>query len=472
MLQKASDLSIDQLLTKFEKAKSHKIRARRAYDIAYKAYRVGTMDIAQQYVKIALGLSSDYYHEDIYLDSLVLSGAIYLRSDELYKAQKALLSAYHIAYDNKLFKNFTQICILLSDVFAFLDNIEMSYSYSLIAFEVAEQYHYEEFSARIASRFGRYYFKTGNIRKALAIDLAHIHTDKKASYINTLINLGIYLDVLGYQGYALQCYFEGVQHLQLLTGSMNDDTFLRNTAFNLYYNICLILIDKSDMMQLRQYFDLFNSITESHTFTVRNMTYWAIMKAQVYILESRYDEAEEFLRQFLQENDLSDYPRIRGTFFSTFSKIELCKHNFESATTLMNSALEHLSTPGDPSTYISLLNENAKTLIRLKEIERAKHYAQRALEMTYKSGMIKYAIEANSILLAIAKLEYDNTRELELYRTIDDLQKELESSGDEQLYKTALMHASMISERNQYKSLQESYNKLEQEFHIINYWRA
>ena len=303
----------------------------------------------------------------------------------------------------------------------------MSYSYSLIAFEVAEQYHYEEFSARIASRFGRYYFKTGNIRKALAIDLAHIHTDKKASYINTLINLGIYLDVLGYQGYALQCYFEGVQHLQLLTGSMNDDTFLRNTAFNLYYNICLILIDKSDMMQLRQYFDLFNSITESHTFTVRNMTYWAIMKAQVYILESRYDEAEEFLRQFLQENDLSDYPRIRGTFFSTFSKIELCKHNFESATTLMNSALEHLSTPGDPSTYISLLNENAKTLIRLKEIERAKHYAQRALEMTYKSGMIKYAIEANSILLAIAKLEYDNTRELELYRTIDDLQKELES---------------------------------------------
>jgi hypothetical protein len=55
------------------------------------------------------------------------------------------------------------------------------------------------------------------------------------------------------------------------------------------------------------------------------------MKAQLHIFENRYDEAEEFLRHFLQETDLSDYPRIRGTFFSTFSKIELCKHNFESA---------------------------------------------------------------------------------------------------------------------------------------------
>lgn len=468
MLQKVSELSIDQLVEKFKKAKSYKIRARRAYDIAYKAYRVGTIDIAQQYVEIALGLSSDYYYENIYLDSLVLSGAVYLRSDELYKAQKALLSAYHIAYDNKLFKNFTQICILLSDVFAFLDNIEMSYSYSLIAFEVAEQYHYEEFSARIASRFGRYYFKTGNIRKALAIDLAHIHTDKGASYINTLINLGTYLDVLGYQGYALQCYFEGVQHLQFLNSTMNDDVFLRNTAFNLYYNICLILLDKSDIMQLRQYFDLLNAITERHTFTVRNMTYWAIMKAQVYILETRYEEAEEFLRHFLQSTDLSDFPRIRGTFFSTFSKIELCKHNFENANSLMNSALEHLSTPGDPSTYISLLNENARTLIRLQEIEKAKTYAHRALEMTNKSGMIKYAIETNSILLEIAKLEHDNSTELELYRIIDDLKKGLESSGDEQLYKTALIHAAMISETNQYRSLQESYNKLEQEFHTKN----
>ena len=105
MLQKASDLSIDQLLTKFKKAKSYKIRTRRAYDIAYKSYRVGTIDIAQQYVEIALGLSSDYYFEDIYIDSLILSGAIYLRNDELHKAQKALLSAYHIAYDKKLFKN-------------------------------------------------------------------------------------------------------------------------------------------------------------------------------------------------------------------------------------------------------------------------------------------------------------------------------------------------------------------------------
>jgi DNA-binding CsgD family transcriptional regulator len=468
MLQKASDLSIDQLLTKFKKAKSYKIRARRAYDIAYKSYRVGTIDIAQQYVEIALGLSSDYYFEDIYIDSLILSGAIYLRNDELHKAQKALLSAYHIAYDKKLFKNFTQICILLSDVFAFLDNIEMSYSYSLIAFEVAEQYHYKEFSTRIASRFGRYYFKTGNIRKALALDLAHIHTDKGASYINTLINIGVYLDVLGYQGYALQCYFEGVHHLQSLNSTMNDDAFLRNSAFNLYYNICLILLDKSDIMQLRHYFDLLNSITERYTFTVRNMTYWAIMKAQLHIFENRYDEAEEFLRHFLQETDLSDYPRIRGTFFSTFSKIELCKHNFESATTLMNSALEHLSTPGDPSTYISLLNESAKTLIKLREIERAKSYAQRALEMTHKSGMIKHAIETNTILLEIAKLEYDNSTELELYRIIDDLKKGLESSGDEQLYKTALIHAAMVSEHNQYKSLQESYSKLEQEYHKKN----
>lgn len=468
MLQKASDLSIDQLLTKFKKAKSYKIRARRAYDIAYKSYRVGTIDIAQQYVEIALGLSSDYYFEDIYIDSLILSGAIYLRNDELHKAQKALLSAYHIAYDKKLFKNFTQICILLSDVFAFLDNIEMSYSYSLIAFEVAEQYHYKEFSTRIASRFGRYYFKTGNIRKALALDLAHIHTDTGASYINTLINIGVYLDVLGYQGYALQCYFEGVHHLQSLNSTMNDDAFLRNSAFNLYYNICLILLDKSDIMQLRHYFDLLNSITERYTFTVRNMTYWAIMKAQLYIFENRYDEAEEFLRHFLQETDLSDYPRIRGTFFSTFSKIELCKHNFESATTLMNSALEHLSTPGDPSTYISLLNESAKTLIKLREIERAKSYAQRALEMTHKSGMIKHAIETNTILLEIAKLEYDNSTELELYRIIDDLKKGLESSGDEQLYKTALIHAAMVSEHNQYKSLQESYSKLEQEYHKKN----
>lgn len=468
MLQKASDLSIDQLLTKFKKAKSYKIRARRAYDIAYKSYRVGTLDIAQQYVEIALGLSSDYYFEDIYIDSLILSGAIYLRNDELHKAQKTLLSAYHIAYDKKLFKNFIQICILLSDVFAFLDNIEMSYSYSLIAFEVAEQYHYKEFSTRIASRFGRYYFKTGNIRKALALDLAHIHTDKGASYINTLINIGVYLDVLGYQGYALQCYFEGVHHLQSLNSTMNDDAFLRNTACNLYYNICLILLNKSDIMQLRHYFDLLNSITERYTFTVRNMTYWAIMKAQVYIFENRYDEAEEFLRHFLQETDLSDYPRIRGTFFSTFSKIELCKHNFESATTLMNSALEHLSTPGDPSTYISLLNESAKTLIKLREIERAKSYAQRALEMTHKSGMIKHAIETNTILLEIAKLEYDNSTELELYRIIDDLKKGLESSGDEQLYKTALIHSAMVSEHNQYKSLQESYSKLEQEYHKKN----
>lgn len=463
MLRPVSTLPIENLIQIYTKTKQPRLKAKRSFDVAYKAYKSGDLSIAREYLSIAINICTDIFQQKQYIECLLLSGAIFIRGEKIEEAKKHLLIAHQMAYDKKLYEHLTMSCILLADSFFKRGECEYAYSYVLIAEELCREYHLNDYVARVSSRLSRYFFETGDTRKALAIELANIHLDKGSSYLNTLTSLGVFLDVLGFQGHSLQCYLEALRGFDDLSDELDSDAYLRTTLFNVLYNISLLLLKSEDLPQLDQYFHRLKDLTNKYTFTFTFHVSATLMEGNILFLKNCIDEAEKLLRSFIAQNNFEEHERIRGQFISQLAKIKIFRREFNDASFLLEKALEIFDTPGDPTAYISVLNAYSQTLIKIGLTEQANTYLKKCIEKCVSTGMSYHELEAYKTQLELARVENNKSMELEAFRNIEDIQKRMKDIGDEALFKSALVHASIIVERERNHQLTSELSKKDEE---------
>lgn len=463
MPDSAPQLSVDELILRYRNTKNVKLRSKRAYAIANKAYSMGYFEIAREYVTIAQNTAADNYDDKLYTRCMILSGALYIYAEQYDEAMKALLAAYQLTYEHKMYKDHARSNIYLSDLFTKQGNLEYAYSYLLIAEELSYEKGFTDFTAMIKSRFAHYYYETGNVRKALSMLVALLPDKNSNEYINIVNSVGICLDVLGYKGHAILTYLEALAEVDLLKGNKDIGAYIQLVTTSILMNIVKFYLESEDPQPFHSYYKQLQEHINKYPLPARYTINTEVLKAKKMIFENRLDDATELLNSLRNNDKYISFLRTKGVIIGTLAEIEGLRGNLEYSMQLMEESISYLNRPGDPSVLISSLNSYATKLIGLGHFDKALTMAEEALTRSVNMGMYKDAIDANKLVIKISRHNDDNDKELQAFRSIDELQQRLTSTNDQSLFKVALAHAAINSERDKTKHLSGAISQLETE---------
>jgi len=461
MVETASDSSVEELILKFRSTKSPKLRSKRAFEIANKAYSMGQFEISREYLTVARNCATDIYDDKLYTRCMILSGALHIYDEQYDDAKKTLLMAYQLSYEHKIFKEHVRACIYLSDIFTKLGNLEYAYSYMLLAEEVSYENGFTEFTAMVKSRFAHYYYETGNVRKALSMLVALLSDKNNTEYINIINSIGICLDVLGYKGHAILCYQEALTEVNIHKLNKSIGAYIQLVATSILMNIVKFYLESEDIEPLTVYYEQLQKHINEFQIPTRYKVNIEILKAKKLIFENNLEEATQHLTTLLQDSRYNGFHRPRGVIIGTLAEIEYIKGNFESSKKLLEDSMPYLSSPGDPSVLISSINSYASKLLRLGQFDKSLNMAEEVLTRSISMGMYKDAIDANRLIIEISRLNNNKDRELQAFRSLEELQQKLTSSGDQPLFRAAIAHAAISNERDKAQQLSGTISRLE-----------
>lgn len=468
MIEPSSESLFDSLVLQYDNAKSKKLRAKKAYEIAKKAYHAGYFDKAENYVSIAMNLAEDTNNINLKIECMVLSGAVNIVAEQYGEAKKILTDAYQLSYTYKAYKSHAIACIHLSDLFSREGNFEYDYTYLLIAEELCSVKNFTELNVQIKSRFAHYYYKNGKIHKALSTLVALLSDKNNKEYVNLVNSVGVCLDILGYKGHAILCYLEALSEVEKKYSDERMDAYMQFVTTCILMNIVKFYLETEDPQPLTTYYDLLQNHLNKYVIPARYRVNAEILKAKKLIFENKLDEAAIHLNSLLHDTQYTHFLSQKGMIIGALAEIESMKSNIETSAKLMEDSIPYLYHSGGQSYLISSINSYATKLLKLGHFEKALLMAEEALSKSMDMGIYKNAIDTNRLIVEISQQSNNMERELRAYRSIDELEKKIRSSDDQSLYRIAVAYVAINNERDRVQQLNGRVGQLEAELQKKN----
>ena len=463
MIKNASDSLLEDLILRYNSAKSKKHKAKKAFEIAKNAHVNGSFDKAREFISIAIYLATDIRDDALKAQCMVSSGALYIIAEQYEEAKNVLINAYHLSYTHRAYRPYVLACTYLSDLYSIERNFTYSYSYLLMAEELRREKGFTDLDTVIKSRFAFYYYQIGNIRKSLSTLVSILHDRENKEYINVINSVGICLDILGYKGHAILSYLEALSEIHRVYAGKRMGTLMQYVTMCILMNIVRFYMETEDFHALSVYYEQLQSHMNMYVMPPRYVISAKILTAKKMILENKTQEATFYLTSLLHDEQYAHFPVQKGIIISTLAEIESKQNNFEASAKLMEDSIPYLYNSGEEATFIATINSYASMLLKLGQFEKAMIMAEEALSKSMEMVVHKNAIEANRLIVEIARQSNNIERELRAYRAIDELERTIKSSDDQSLYKVAVTHVAIRNERDTIQQLTGTIEQLESE---------